>query len=373
MPAADRDHYNQLALQNQLARARLSAAQAEALKNQHPDWAQGDNIPAPNKPGAIFDDRLEYEAWQRQYDAARDGAKYLPDLQAVDQTLGADPNRQLLLLDTESGSQAHAAIAIGDPDTADHVSVTTPGLNTTVHGSIGDMTTEAAQPRREALRQLRFTPGRAGESVSTIAWIGYDAPQIPGGGDLSGSLAGAGDVSRVDLAKAGASDLAGFYDGLQVAHADGPAHLTAVGHSYGSLTTGLALREPGGHGVGDAVFYGSPGIEAATPQQLGLQPGHVYAMQTPDDPIAGVYDVPPLLQRTVGMGDFGPNPATNPNFTRLETGPVTVPDGFPGAGGMLQGAAGHSEYPRLADDGSMRTTVYNIAAVVAGTKPILGD
>ncbi|EUA18168.1 alpha/beta hydrolase family protein [Mycobacterium xenopi 3993] len=60
--------------------------------------------------------------------------------------------------------------------------------------------------------------------------------------------------------------------------------MTAIGHSYGSLTTGLALQEPGNHGVTDALFYGSPGIEASTPQQLHVQPGHVYAMETPDDP-----------------------------------------------------------------------------------------
>ena len=49
-----------------------------------------------------------------------------------------------MLLDTHSGSQARAAIAIGDPDTAQHVSVTTPGLNTTVHGCIGSMMLSAA-------------------------------------------------------------------------------------------------------------------------------------------------------------------------------------------------------------------------------------
>ena len=59
-----------------------AAAQADALKNQHPDWAAGNNIPRPNEPGAIFADRVAYENWQRQYDAARDGAKYLDDLKA---------------------------------------------------------------------------------------------------------------------------------------------------------------------------------------------------------------------------------------------------------------------------------------------------
>ena len=155
---------------------------------------------------------------------------------------------------------------------------------------MGGMVEEAANLGVEALRQLRLTPGHAGDSVSTIAWIGYDPPQISGLTDLAGGWA----VSHDDVARAGAHDLADFYDGLQAAHQGEPAHLTAIGHSYGSLTTGLALQEPGSHGVSDAVFYGSPGIEASSAQQLQLSPGHVYTMETPDDPIQWVYDGPPV-------------------------------------------------------------------------------
>lgn len=243
------DHYNKLHLADELNRAQGAAAQAEALKNQHPDWAAGNDIPRPNEPGAIFDDRVAYENWQRQYDAARDGAKYLPDLQAVDAAVRASPDRKLMLLDTQSGTQARAATAVGDPDKATHVSVTTPGLNTTVHGGIGGMTEEATNLRQEALRQLALTPGHATDSVSTIAWIGYDPPQVPGFDDKTASLSGIWGVTHDDLARAGAHDLARFYDGIQASHLGGPADLTAIGHSYGSLTTGLALQEPGDHGV----------------------------------------------------------------------------------------------------------------------------
>lgn len=389
MPAVDRDHYNRLNLADELGRAQAAAAQADALRAQHPDWAAGKNIPHPNEPGAIFDDRLAYEAWQRQYDSARDGAKYLPDLQAVDKTVKASPDRKLMLLDTKTGKQARAAVAVGDPDTATHVSVTTPGLNTTVHGAIGGMVSEATNARTEALRQLGLTPGHEHDTVSAIAWIGYDPPQVPGFDDIGKSLTGGWDVSHDAVARAGAHDLAGFYDGIQAAHHGGPADLTAIGHSYGSLTTGLALQEPGDHGVSRALFYGSPGIEASTPQQLHLQPGHVFTMETPDDPIQWTYDGPAIahdvapflpppfrdLAESVlgaadasGAGHFGPNPATNPNFTHLATGAATVPDGHGGTLN-LQDAHGHSDYPRFPDGGGMRTTNYNIAAVLAG----LGD
>lgn len=48
MPAVDRDHYNRLALADELRRSQSAVAQADALRAQHPDWAAGKNIPHPN-------------------------------------------------------------------------------------------------------------------------------------------------------------------------------------------------------------------------------------------------------------------------------------------------------------------------------------
>jgi hypothetical protein len=371
MPSAARDRYGKLNLADQLAKAQAAADRADALRAQHPDWA------ADHSGGADagYQNESGYDEWKSQYDAATHDARHLPDLKAVDEALRLDPNRTLLLLDTESGSQVRAAIAVGNPDTADHVSVTTPGLNTTVHGAIKDMAGEAGLVREEALRQLQVN-GRRDETVSTIAWIGYDPPQIAGD-DLRSTLAGVWGVTQDDLARSGAHDLAGFYDGIRAVH-QGPLDLTAIGHSYGSLTTGLALQEPGDHGVGRALFYGSPGIEAATPAQLNLQPGQVFTMATPDDRVVqGVYGAKSIAPAipiigpylTDNLGDFGPNPATNPNFTRLETSAITIPE--PGGSTVvLQDAHGHSDYPRFPDGGGVRTTNFNIAAVIAGTNPI---
>ncbi|MEU0493936.1 alpha/beta hydrolase [Mycobacterium sp. NPDC006124] len=384
MPAVDRDYYNRQVLGDELAQARAAQSQLDALARQHPDWAAG-HEPNIRTPGNFAANKAAYAAWKQKYDAAAAGAKNLPDLQAIDKSVGLDPNRKLLQLDTRGGDQVHAAVAIGNPDTADHISVTTGGLNTNVHASIGSMTTEATNLQRESLRQLSLSPDHSLESVATVAWLGYDAPRVPGWNDVGGSAEGLWGVSHDDMAKAGAHDLARFYDGLQASHEGAPAQVTAIGHSYGSLTTGLALQEPGSHGVTDAIFYGSPGIEATTAGQLHVADGHVFTMETPDDPIQYVYDsklllhglgaLPgpwgPLLGTVVGgmdatgAGAFGPNPATNPNFTHLETGATSVPDG---RGGTLAlgSASGHSDYPRFGDDGVPRTTNYNIAAVIAG-------
>jgi hypothetical protein len=384
MPAVDRDYYNRLTLAVQTASATAARDRTAALHDQHPDWAGGDNVPPPNRPGTVADDRLRYERWQRQYDAARGDARYLPDLHAVSRAAdGAD--RLLLVLDTAGGPMTHAAVAIGNPDTAEHVSVTAPGLNTTVDRSLPEMTEDAVDLRQESLRQLQSAPGRTLDSVSTIAWIGYDTPQIAGFDDAGAMLGGGWDVSHGQAAWQGAHALAGFYDGLAASHHRIPLHLTAIGHSYGSLTTGLALQLTGDHSVADVIFYGSPGVAATTPDDLHVDSGHVFTMQTPDDPIRHVFDTPWLhagatvlpapfdavaesVLRTLlltGAGQFGPDPATNPNFTRLETGPATVSNGT-GATVTLGAARGHSEYADFGEDGNPRTTSYNIAAVVAG-------
>ncbi|WP_430334895.1 alpha/beta hydrolase [Rhodococcus sp. ACT016] len=283
--------------------------------------------------------------------ALADVARRLADLDAVRTTIGDDPGRKLLLLDARSGEQLHAAVAIGDPDTADHIAVSTPGLNATVRGSLGSMVDEATALRQEVQVQLAAAAGREHETVATIAWVGYDAPQMSGSvvDGIEGGLA----VAQADRARTGARDLARFYDGLGVAHTGSDPHVTAVGHSYGSVTTGLALREPGYHPVDDMVVYGSPGLVGVeSPSDLGLGPGHAYEMTAGGDVIA-------YLNR-FGPGPYGGGPHTTDGFTHLATDAVTTPDGV-----ARDGASGHSEYPRPGDNGRLRTSGYNLAAIVA--------
>lgn len=358
---------------------RLTTAERDLLYQRDSGIGNHPGMPAgsPFEPGKDHYNRRHLAKELQR--ATATGSPDLADLQALDRALAANPGVRLLLLDT-SGERLHAAFAAGNPDTATHVSVTTPGLNTTVAGSVEAMMGEAVALRGLAAGQLARTPGRHRESVASIGWIGYDAPQIRAGEGLVAMAEGAVGVGHDRVAGGAARDLSRFYAGLQAARDVGPAHLTAIGHSYGSLTTGLALQQPGEHGVSDAVFYGSPGIEASAPADLGLYRGHVYVMTTPDDPIRWVFDGPPMLRALApvipgpvddallgvaelsGAGEFGPNPAENASFVQMET------QGMWG----LESASGHSEYPRAgggsSGDGapSVRVTTHNIAAVVAG-------
>jgi len=352
---------------------RLSRAGRDRLHDRDPTIANHPGMPVGDAHSVGKDHYLR-ERLARELARARSaGSADLGDLQALQRVLAANPELRLMLLDT-GGQRLRAAFAAGNPDTATHVSVSVPGMNTTVADSAEGMAAEAISLRRQAARQLARVPERSGETVATIGWIGYEPPQIRVGDGPVAMLRGAVGVSHDPVAGAAAGDLSRFYAGIQAARSGPPAHLTAIGHSYGSLTTGLALQVPG-HGVSDAVFYGSPGIGASVPAALGLAPGHVFALATPHDPIRWVYDRPAVARALApvipgplddallavaelsGAGQFGPDPAGNPAFVQMET------EGIWG----LEGAGGHSEYPR-GPDGSApgRTTVHNLAAVVAG-------
>jgi len=53
--------------------------------------------------------------------------------------------------------------------------------------------------QREALHQLGISPGHELEGVSTIAWIGYDAPQIPGFDETLRERAQRGLVEQIGM------------------------------------------------------------------------------------------------------------------------------------------------------------------------------
>jgi hypothetical protein len=252
----------------------------------------------------------------------------LAALDAIEATL-AKPDRRLLALDL-SGEQTTAAVAFGDVDTADHVAVFTPGLATTVQSSLvgTDRQLAALKTKAESFA-VRHKTG----TVATVAWLGYEAPQW--GDTLRPGLS----VASQGAAALGAVRLSAFYDGLDAAR-EVPAHLTALGHSYGPLTTGLALAR--GSGVDDAVFFGSPGLGTSKVGDLGLAPGHAYVIEAHLDPVADT-------------ARFGGDPSQLTGVTMLAATEQSVD------GRLLHASSGHSSYLTKGT-----TSQYDMAAVVAG-------
>ena len=321
----------------------LSPAGQAILLRDHPDWLGNlDDLPGAVRSQAnlarLPQERARLEAelkdlQQKTRSDERNPLNYLPpaqtllddlkrlnevgaklaSLDAIEQTI-AQGNRQLLTLDT-SGRRVKTAIAVGNVDTAEHVAVFTPGFTSTVNGDLQGYDSAMYQLNKRA-QDLANRYGDGGQ-VTTVTWIGYEAPQWEELSDPSHS------VGSDNAAKEGAANLDGFLNGIGASHdvANRPLHLTALGHSYGSRTTGIALQHQ--TPVHDAVVFGSPGMD-------------------------------------INADHFGVSPYSLSGINHLSTGNATSVDGQ-----SLGAAEGHSDY---LNDKS--TSQYNMAAITAGRSDV---
>jgi hypothetical protein len=165
-------------------------------------------------------------------------------------------------------------IAVGDPDTARHTGVWVPGLGTTVEGNTG-VNVERMKALNDAADQLTLAP----DDVSTVYWLGYDAPDLD---NLS--------VAFEDRSEQGGPPYTRFAEGLRATHDDGPSHLVAMGHSYGSTVVAEAALS--GHlPVDDILVQGSPGLHTDNAANLLGDPRHVWAGAASNDPVAETSNV----------------------------------------------------------------------------------
>ena len=333
--------------------------QQQAIKN-HPDWVGNrDGVPFTARDEAnralIGVDRAhlvaERERLEADLAANWSGSAFTDDdaplvqvkdklasLDTIEQTLARSGQRQLLLLDL-SPERAQAAIARGNVDSADNVAVFVPGMTSSVTDSMKgyDTTMDQLQNRAE-LESKRANPTQD-STTATVTWIGYQTPQL--GWDLIGDNSATDDHA----AKVGAAHLVPFLQGIGAAR-DHDAHLSVLGHSYGSTTAGLALRQD--TGVDDVVFFGSPGIGTNHVEDLLVPKGHTYYIEARLDPVGD-------------LGHFGIDPSHVDGVEHASARASTVVDPITGETRRFAEVTGHSSY--LADDS---TSQYNMSVVVAG-------
>ena len=267
----------------------------------------------------------------------------LASITAIEGTL-AQGERQLLLLDL-SQVRAEAAIANGNVETADNVAVFVPGMDSNVTDTMKEYDTEMRHLQQRAQQEsLRAHPTQA-STTATVTWIGYQTPQW--GFDL---LDPDKSVASISTAKDGAAHLVPFLQGI-AAGRDHDAHLTLLGHSYGSTTAGLAMRQQ--TGVDDAVFFGSPGLGTDRVSDLLLAPGH---------PGSGQVSYIEARQEPVGdLGVFGPDPSHLAGIQHASARASTVVDPVTGQTRHFDEVTGHVSY--LVDNS---TSQYNMSVIVAG-------
>ena len=252
----------------------------------------------------------------------------------------------LLLLAIGAEGQGRAVLSFGDPDRADNISAYVPGMGTRVADAAG----------KDADRALAVREA-AGPRTASAVWLGYDPPLA------------ARDALSADRATAGAAGYNRFLAGLRATHDGPPPHITALGHSYGSLLVGRAAAQAAG--ADEVVLVGSPGTGEGHATDLRVPPGHVWVGAAPDDPVTRLPSrrrvaasllgsVPGVLPTVLHLTDpgretwFGRNPV-DPGFGARR---FPVDDG-PDTGGI---ASAHSHY---LDPGSRSLAA--IARIVTGT------
>ncbi|TQF04407.1 hypothetical protein E6W39_22005 [Kitasatospora acidiphila] len=293
IPSADRDQANRINLKN-LIQDRQT--QLTGLGPQPPQFTGPYNA-------ARGIQNPQYTAWQTKHDAL---TEQLSGFQTIQDRLdgklpgGGGPGSYppLLLLGIGDQGQGRAILSWGDPDTARNVSSLVPGLNSSLAGvGAGDAMTAKSiyDSAVQSARGNHDTP-----SVASVFWLGYDAPQLDGTSVLT--------EERADQAGPAYDK---FLTGLRDTHQGTPAHMTAIGHSYGSLVVGKATQQPGGLPVDDIVLVGSPGVGVDKASQLGVGADHVYVGTAKNDPV----ELPPAVGQGVAGPDytgswFGTDPAS---------------------------------------------------------------
>ncbi|MGW2842640.1 alpha/beta hydrolase [Streptomyces sp. NPDC001493] len=181
-----------------------------------------------------------------------------------------DPPMYLLGIGDEGNGRA--IVAYGNPDASKNVAAYVPGLNTSLDDKFAKNDLRRARDTVKGMR--RWDPEGA-----SIAWLGYDAPQLV---DSWSSFAVAGS----GRAEKGGRSFNEFMDGIRVTNVNGDPHLTAIGHSYGSRTVGAAAQQGDGiPGVDDIILVGSPGVGADHAADLNVGKRHVFVGAADNDPV----------------------------------------------------------------------------------------
>ncbi|MEV0649456.1 alpha/beta hydrolase [Phytomonospora sp. NPDC050363] len=219
---------------------------------------------------------------------------------------------------------ARIVASIGDPDKATNTGIYVPGMTT----DLPSFSDEGGGFDRTVAMFDAAGGMSADGDTAMVFWLGYDTPDAPD--PMSGDPLTAG--MRRDAAHEGAPELDRFVDTLNATHDPSiPSHTTVVGHSYGSLVTGVAAASGDGLAVDDIVLVGSPGVGADHADELQVGSDHVWVEAADDDPITA-------------WGNHGTDPAGE-DF---------------GARRLLTDTPGHSAYW---DEGS--TSLMNLGAVIA--------
>ncbi|MEU4983627.1 alpha/beta hydrolase [Streptomyces sp. NPDC021969] len=272
----------------------------------------------------------------------------LEGMRGIQDKLANPSQPPMMLLGIGDDGNGRAIVSYGNPDTSRNVSAYAPGLGTALDGDFADDTVRRAfQTAKGAYKY--------DHSTASIVWLGYDAP-------------GFTEVMSTTLADRGAPAYRSFMEGIQATNENADPHVTAIGHSYGSLLVGTAAREQGGiPGVDDIVLLGSPGTGAQTADELNVGKGHVFAASAGNDPVSWlpapssiIGPAPAIVNALDDERWFGRDPVSESfGATRIQSGDGPLPLWLSGEGPT----PAHSGY---FDSERNPSAANNIAKIVSG-------
>ena len=270
LPSTVRDEANRMVLAEAHG---VAQGQYDAWLRKHPEPERFQTYIDPYTGTVMKGVNVETQAW-KDWEEERKGAhKSLDGMNAIQKRFDATgknglPEAYLLGFSTEGDGRA--IIANGNPDTADHQAVYVPGTTSELGNIEGNMNRMVNVWHAADVKA-------AGQSVSTITWLGYDAPDSV-----------VKDAPFEHYAYDGAPTFRDFMDGLDVSHSgDSPAHTTVIAHSYGSTLVGAAA-ETGHLNADDVVFAGSPGVRVSGADELDVPKGHVWNEEADGDVVPDV-------------------------------------------------------------------------------------
>ncbi|WP_439692619.1 alpha/beta hydrolase [Curtobacterium sp. SP.BCo] len=243
-------------------------------------------------------------------------AEVVGSLEALDKTLLAGTaSAPRTIVSLTLGHPPLAAVAVGDLDTASNVTVNVPGMGSTVADSMEAWTGGA----ENLLMEQRNVAARvkADQNVATVAWIGYDSPDMPPSVEVLGSA----------KAEVGARNLSTFLQDVSGTRGwNSGDHLSVVAHSYGTTTATLAAAKTP---VDNLVLLASAGVDPRVPnvQAVDVPTGHVWASQASADFVANIGRGAVEVPRTAFGGDQPLN--TGNPFTSTRSLVVSLPSTHP--------------------------------------------
>jgi hypothetical protein len=270
LPSTVRDEANRIVFDETRARYQLQLNSIPKPPDNEWTYIGGGGLGA--MPSKVHTD--EWMDWYRKYGERYEHlTKSLNGMKSIQERFDQTGNHGLpeaYLLGFSADDDGRAIIANGNPDTADHQAVYVPGTTADLNSIKGNI--------NRMVNVWHAATGKAdGQSVSTITWLGYDAPD-----DV------AKDAPFSHYAYDGGPSFNKFLDGLEVSHTgDSPPHRTVIGHSYGSTLIGAAA-EKGTLNADDVVFAGSPGVRVSDADELDVPEGHVWNEEDGSDPVPDI-------------------------------------------------------------------------------------